>query len=392
MKEWKKSDLAWVLFLCIFAGKINHMSRSFFLISLSSLILFACAKDEDVVPGSAESAAPKSIQTTQLITSPANYYTNLFNLSGGGWTGGDGAYSIPLPDGRILWTFGDSFLGTVNPDYSRPGSPLYNNIFVVQDGNELTTLAGGTPQNPTAYVLPIGNPNHWYWPGDGTVIGNKLYVFMLRLKSNGSGGVFGFEHIGTDMAVFSLPDLQLIEQYPIVRTTKILWGVSIYEEEGYIYTYGTRVTFGRMALAARMAISNPGELEFWNGTTWTSNLDATAYLEGPNGTDVHVSNQFSVFKRGSKYHLMTQDDFLGTGLKLYTSDSPVGPWLNPINFYNTPETGGDIWTYNAFAHPHIEHPTKGMLVTYSVNSFNFGDIFEDARNYRPRFIWVKEAE
>ena len=29
------------------------------------------------------------------------------------WTGGDATYSVPLPDGRVLWMFGDSFIGTV---------------------------------------------------------------------------------------------------------------------------------------------------------------------------------------------------------------------------------------------------------------------------------------
>ncbi len=40
---------------------------------------------------------------------------------GPGWTGGDGGWSVPLPDGRVLWLFGDSFLGRVALA-TRPGA------------------------------------------------------------------------------------------------------------------------------------------------------------------------------------------------------------------------------------------------------------------------------
>ncbi len=357
------------------------------------IVLAGCSKDENYIHTSEEDNVSKSTadQSPLVVTSPAPFFTNLFDVSGGGWTGGDGAYSIPLPDGRILWTFGDSFLGTVNPDYSRPGTPMINNSFVIQDGDQLTTLHGGTPANPSAYVIPFGDPSHYYWPGDGTVIGNKLYMFMLRIRSTGTGGPFGFEHIGTDMAVFSLPDIQLINQYEIARTKQVLMGVSIYEEGEYIYTYGTRSTFGKNCLAARLSIYNPSAIEYWNGTNWGSEFVIDAYLKRGNGENLFVSNMFSVFKRENNYHLLTQEDFLGSRIYLYTGPSPIGPWSNKIEVYDTPESGSVMWTYNASCHPHITHPTKGMLVTYSTNAQNFFDLFNDVRNYRPRFFWLNEA-
>ncbi|MEE4608513.1 MAG: DUF5005 domain-containing protein, partial [Desulfobacteraceae bacterium] len=51
---------------------------------------------------------------------PDPFFNRLFARTGGGWTGGDGTLSVPLGDGRTLWLFGDSFLGKVNPDGSRP--------------------------------------------------------------------------------------------------------------------------------------------------------------------------------------------------------------------------------------------------------------------------------
>src|SRR5215470_17301090 len=68
---------------------------------------------------------------------------NAYGDQGGHWTGGDTTDSIALPDGRIAWLFSDTFLGTVNPDHSRPqNTPMVHNSIVVQQGSTLTTLVG----------------------------------------------------------------------------------------------------------------------------------------------------------------------------------------------------------------------------------------------------------
>ncbi len=364
-------------------------------LTASVLLIASCEKNDlDPISNSPESTPDAKTLTISptIQTSAAPFFANLFNTFGGGWTGGDGIYSYALPDGRILWTFGDSFLGTVNPDYSRQGGPMINNSFVVQDGTNITTLHGGTVANPEAYVVPWDNPNHWYWPGHGQVIGNKLYMFMLRIRSSGAGGIWGFEHIGSDMAVFSLPSLQLIDQYEVARGTEYLMGVSTFRENNTVYIYGTRSLFGKRCLVARMQVSNPDFIEHWNGSEWAAQFDGDAYLQRANGDDLIVSNQFTVFKYNGVYLLLTQEDFLGSKIYLYQSDSPNGPWGNQKLVYETPETGGNIFTYNAFLHTHIVHPQKGVLVSYSVNSQNFWDLFSDARIYRPRFFWLKQSE
>ena len=72
------------------------------------------------------------------------------------WTGADGALSVLLPDGRVVWDFSDTFLGLVRSDGSRPpGQPFINNSMIVQDGDALVqTLHGGTPASPTSFIIP----------------------------------------------------------------------------------------------------------------------------------------------------------------------------------------------------------------------------------------------
>ncbi|MCB9263983.1 MAG: hypothetical protein H6558_03045 [Lewinellaceae bacterium] len=92
----------------------------------------------------------------------AESFNALFTRFGGGWTGGDATYSIPLPGGRNLWLFGDTFLGTVRADRSYPTPGLINNTFVIQDGEELTTLYTGSAGNASAFVQPE-EEGWWYW-------------------------------------------------------------------------------------------------------------------------------------------------------------------------------------------------------------------------------------
>lgn len=84
-------------------------------------------------------------------------FTEMFNRDCCGYTGGDGTISVLLPDGRTVWIFGDTFLGAVNPDNTRPKmTPVFiRNSVVVQDGNSVITLHQGTPEHPVSFVVPL---------------------------------------------------------------------------------------------------------------------------------------------------------------------------------------------------------------------------------------------
>ena len=46
-------------------------------------------------------------------------FTNKFDMREPGFTGGDGTYSVELPDGRTVWMFGDTFIGEVSDELTR---------------------------------------------------------------------------------------------------------------------------------------------------------------------------------------------------------------------------------------------------------------------------------
>ena len=47
-----------------------------------------------------------------------------------------------------------------------------------------------------------------------------------------------------------------------------------------------------------------------------------------------------------------------------------------------------VFCYAAKAHPELTATRDELLITYAANSWNFWDLFNDARLYWPRFVRV----
>ena len=61
-------------------------------------------------------------------------WTEYFRRNSGGWTAGDATISVPLPDGRVIWLFGDSYTANVNlTNNTLPCLFQVRNCFMVQD-------------------------------------------------------------------------------------------------------------------------------------------------------------------------------------------------------------------------------------------------------------------
>ncbi|HSM88621.1 MAG TPA: DUF5005 domain-containing protein, partial [Desulfobacterales bacterium] len=70
----------------------------------------------------------------RLRVEPLPLYDAAFERTPG-WTGGDGAYSTALGGERVLWMFGDTFVGRVQ-NGRRVDARLINNSAAIQTGRE----------------------------------------------------------------------------------------------------------------------------------------------------------------------------------------------------------------------------------------------------------------
>ena len=115
------------------------------------------------------------------------------------WRGGDSAYSVDLGEGRVLWLFGDSFVG-VGPGASRSGRTMVRNTVALQAGYDPASAdvvfhVGHVDGEPCA-VFPSSEPDTWLWPGPGLRVDGTLVLTFVRVGA--SEGGLGFTSLGAE--------------------------------------------------------------------------------------------------------------------------------------------------------------------------------------------------
>ncbi|MFZ0214494.1 MAG: DUF4185 domain-containing protein [Candidatus Dormiibacterota bacterium] len=365
------------------------------------------------LPRSAAAATPTSGLAIRSVTRDLPLQNALWHYgdSGGGWTGADSTYSAPLPDGADAWIFSDTFLGAVNADGSRPaGAPFIHNSIVAQQGDRFTTVTGGTRQRPQSLFgpTPSGPPtdpatqnSDWYWSGDGIVEpppetsqarlrgdpgeGPTLRVFGLHFVSTGTGS-FDFAWKDDAIATLSLPDLRLESLTPTYSAGNVTWGSWLMNDGPWTYVYGVEdlgsVKYLHLARARRGDLL--GAWQFDTGSGWSSDPAASGRLLGG------IGNEFSVTRQGDRFVLITFDTTvpLGNEIVAYQAPSPAGPFTGRTHVWSAPETGGNLFAYNAHAHPELGSANR-LVVSYNVNSFALADVYANVADYRPRFLDVE---
>ena len=321
----------------------------------------------------------------RVSSAPDGTFNDLFTRFGDGWTGGGNVHSIRLADGRTVWFSGQTYLGIVNPDRSRPRETLIlDNSLLLQDGLSLTTRLGGTPDAPESFFTPV-NMTETYVPRAAVVEGDRVRVMLGT-----SVGVC--TNVRTDVATLSLPDLDLLEITTVSPRSNIAYGTSLLEQGGFVHIYGVEEVnsgqdkFMHVARAVRGDLLGPWE--YFDGTGWSTDPAASARVfEG-------VSSDYSVLEFNGTLLLVSQALKFSNEINIYRATSPAGPWTNRVAVFCTPAPGADIVTINALAHSQVGRAAGDqVLISYMVSPFFNPDLaFVNADNFRPRFIRVPLGE
>lgn len=304
------------------------------------------------------------------------------------WTGADGTYSYPLPNGQILWGFSDTFYGEVKDGVRQDPCLFLHNSAVLQGGSTFIFLPA------PAFVAP--DPSHWFWVWDGAE-GDR--ILLGEFRGTGDTG-FSFEQVGLWTARFRLADgslglevseLQQLPFYARSEKGQITFGPAILETPGWLYLYGVRdqegVRYSVLARVPRGALHQPASWRFYDGQGWSERMDqAVALFPG-------AAMEASVHRTSSGGYLYVGTDAGGMGSSIIArlAPAPEGPWGEPVAIHTAPEHQGDVFAYNAKAHPELS--TEGrLLISYNVNSRDFQQVLSQADIYRPRFFWWTPPE
>jgi hypothetical protein len=309
--------------------------------------------------------------------------------------GGDVGAESRLQDGRRLWLFGDTLrdLGTAGQRFVR------NSMLVVEPGclQVVVPASGGA-------VVPDRGDGIGYWPMSVATAERPGYdlvaVTSQRVRSTSGNDAFAFENLGPATAVFVVPrggTPQLIALRDVgpdsADPTRPMWGAATADSEGWLYLYGTaRPDDGTATgFSLRVARVRPEELlrperwRYWDGAAWVGTPGDAAELVTSDGG---VSQTLSVFERdGTWYAFSKRGEFLGNDLVFWTAPAPWGPFTAQPAVAALPSnaTTGEL-RYMPLAHPDLLPRDGSVLVSYSRNQTDLGQVLQDPLLYRPRFL------
>lgn len=397
----------------------------------------ACAEEPRVAGRKQQPAGNREVQ-------PDENWNALFARTEG-WTGSDVIGSVDLLDGRALWVFGDSWIGKIVDGGHAPGSRLVNNSIAAQKVPKDNTAAlnpddlrffwgpNNSNDEPTAWVVPDAKqlrstsksadeeqPLGWFWTSGGGVAipqdgkPTKLVVFLFHVgRASKEDSVWNFKSLGSAMAVVddvSVPAenwtaKQFTIPYAVAddaakaddKQRQTSWGMAaMYEaadDAKYVYIFGTRreSQFNTQAVLARVpaaAIEQFDQWRFYAGDgKWSANLNDAVGVTG------NVVSEYSVERLTQngkmRYMMVHSEPLLGKRIFLRTAQRPEGPWSKPRVIYTVPDVEMDaaFFTYAAKGHLQFSRPGE-LLVSYVVNSNDFGKAIRNASIYRPKFIRV----
>lgn len=322
-------------------------------------------------------------------------FTNNFKRTSG-VVATDGAYSIPLSDGRTLFTYSDSYVDNYN--FSTNTIPcLFQvrnalQVFNLADPTQQTTLLGAG--SPASFFAVGTNNNYWFWPQHGYQLNDTVYIFLQRLHYTGGGGGFAFEVIDSPyIAKLHFPDLTLSGYSLLPAKNGINFGTSVVQEGGYRFVYGVKSAgFGNDLVVARYPENDIyAAWEYYNGGSWTTDVNGAA------GIYNEFTSSFYVVKLNSKYVLLTTEFSVdcnqGKTIYALTSNTPYGPFTNRKEIWKVDDVlnGNYPVFYIANAHPEFNQNNE-LLVTYCINGYGScepacsGQM--DPNIYRPKAIRV----
>ncbi len=355
-----------------------------------------------------------------------------------GWTGADVASSLVIPGNRVLWIFGDTWIGDVR-DNRHLNATLVNNSLAVHayDPNHPGKAAAAQDLNfywgpldqsgkPTAWIKPEGRgePKCWYWPTGGAVVisgpdrDHRLALFLILLtKKQGPDSVWGFECIGSAVAlienveepvsrwtprVIELP--HIIERGAVDSSPsrEVDWGVAALEElsggtGSCVYIYGVEPGKpGRKDLIlARVrpeSFEDFGQWEFFSGNgAWSGSRGRASHVVTDVASELSV-DRLSSAARDSGYVMVYSEPVLADRILVRSATSLEGPWsdVTPVFTVAGLQSGKGLFTYAAKGHAALSDPGT-LLVSYIINSNDLAELAGNASIYRPRFINIPLA-
>jgi hypothetical protein len=325
------------------------------------------------------------------------------------WWGADAAYSIPLPDGRSIWTFGDTLYGTRRVVEGDEPRMVRNSIGVStcddRSGWKIEYVIRRGDKGQRLDFFQAQHKDTWYWPLDGFFYKSDLWVTLLCMRNSPktSSAALGFETCGTDLAKISGlendPQQWRVKYFPLVPDGVRAYPSATAVVEGeYAYIFALLETGSRPMLLTRIPLDGldaPAEhLQYLaRSGAWKPGLtpaDAMPVMQ-------HGNTEMTV-----RYHpglkgwiaVLNYPKLFSDKIIARTAPQLAGPWSKDKVIYRIPEmqkggTGYDKDTicYAGKEHPEFRRPGS-ILITYACNTMAVQKLVNNLDIYFPKVVRV----
>lgn len=305
------------------------------------------------------------------------------------WIGGDGANSVDLGGGRVLWLFGDTYVAT-SAARRRDESYFVRNSVAIQTGYDPTHAFmrfywGRADEHPRSFVPEDGS--YWFWPGHGLRQDDHALVFYERLYQTGDG-MWDFEPLAWTAFLIDNPDAEpsswnVHEASPASDGSDVSLGNSVVAVGPWLYVYGNRggthdVYLARFDLARAMS----GDLTapaWWTGDGF-GDYSKSLPVVAPGATEFSVSYAAPL----GVYLFVSTEGAGASTLAVRSAPAPEGPWTEPRDVLRPPESfADDPFVYAGKAHPELQG--ADLVLTYVPSGYDDSPPDPDEVLYYPRF-------
>jgi len=324
--------------------------------------------------------------------------------SGSAWLGADVASSVPLADGRIVWIFGDTLLGSVRSDCPAPLDYCDRDVREGEaDGMIASSIgimrfgADGTPRHIEPFfphigslaapVLPALTPDEFLWPMSITRSGTTILVSASRHTR--AAGLYSLGSVLLRVRNPTDPPSAWRWEARAVDASRpatgsepqLTWMTALVPEGDWIYLFGERARpFASETLLARFPATDvvaadwSPQLEFLSagGDRWEPAYDpARAYVVPglPGTTEATVQWDRRLGWYSFRIPPLTFE------IRLYTAAALAGPWRDRGVVYRLPARWSEprrpdgtprYAAYAVKAHPWLGGGSD-IVLTYNVN-------------------------
>ncbi|MBZ5856600.1 DUF4185 domain-containing protein [Flavihumibacter profundi] len=315
------------------------------------------------------------------------------------WRGADGAASVDLENGNVLWLFGDGFI-CKDSSRSRTASTMIRNSIAVQkgyniDSSPLTYFWSNLKNKPRDFFYLPGKD--WFWIGHGSMIRDKLIVFLMKIHGVKTG--LGFEVAGWSAALVDNPHdspshwkmkyIDGVETYGLV-----VGSAAVLKDDKYLYAFGAVEPATHEVYLLRWPIERAYAGKLTNPDWYIEGHWLKRNKKDPVPKPLFIGGtEFSIHydKQLKKYIQVQSFGFGEASLGLRMADSLGGKWTEPYLFYQPKYPGiKQPFMYAAKAHP--EQKGDGLCITYNVNSFDFNEVLSNQSIYFPKTLRIKIVE